>query len=308
MSEEKIFKTRRKLLFFKVNTEHQNPFKEILQYVYNLEWNEMYTDKTKDEERIFIQSLETKDGFIQGLICWMRMSGIPKKWSIWRKDIHDIGLSEDEWITETTHFIYSESFNILVIEYNHYGPRIWSLEYHLNNRANTNEKWCVTEIDFEPILNQDTLDKLNDIWEIRMMSMSVPRKFIWNLPQKDDSIFSAITQSYHYWDKWEIMITIKNEKRKHENIIDEERVKSELKDMWMMIDENVSSLQIQAISKSDGKSKLYDFLQEKMRTEISVVRQGKSRDIDSADIFLKMRTYFNEHKIEIWGYAHYENI
>ncbi len=72
------------------------------------------------------------------------------------------------------------------------------------------------------------------------------------------------------------------------------------------IAEVFSDFEIKAISKSEQKNKSYNLLQDKMKTDVTVVNLGNSRDIDSVDIFKKMRDIFNSNKEDLIELSKYE--
>lgn len=297
--------TKRNISFFKVVTKNKFSLRDILLYINWLEWNNIYTSQAIGEEKVYLRDLKEDSWFVFWIMSWMRMTGIPQKWKMWKKEIKKLWLKSDEWITETTHFLYAPSREILMVEYNHYWPRIWALQWHLNDRANTNEKWWFDEVDLKSIPNKDFLEKLNDFDEIKSLSFSIPKSNIENL--WEDSIFSTFSDAFNFWDTWEISIVLKSEKWSREPILkDIEWIKKELEKIWYNIEENFNQFKIKALSKSQNKTRTYDFLQDKFKTEISVIKLWKSRDIDSEDILEKMIETFNNNKDELINLTEYE--
>ena len=213
--------TRRSLYFFKVITQNKNSLTDILNYIHGLKWEKMYTNKLETEERIFLRWIKKSGGFIFGSVCILRLSWIPKKSIIWDRGVSDIWLLDNEWVTETTHFLFSPSHNLLVLEYNHFGPRIWTFEWHINERANTHESWTINEVSFEPILNKETIEKLEDMWEIKLVSFTVPKTNLWALAQNDSSFYEMLRNAFDFWDTGEVTIRLKAEWRKRVPILED---------------------------------------------------------------------------------------
>ncbi len=304
---QKVLTAKRNISFFKIKTKNTGSLRDILLYINSLVWDDMYTSKSFDDERVFLRDLKEKDGFVFWVMSWMRMNGIPKKGKMWDKNLTDIWLKFDEWITETTHFLYSPSREILLIEYNHYWPRFWTLEWHLNDRANNNAEWWIDEVELQPILNYEILEKIDDLKEIKSFTFSIPKTHIGNFPKEDNSIFSAFFNSYQFWDTWEITVTLKAEKRSRKPILQNaDELKNELEKIWYEIWKNFNEFKVRALSKSENKVKVYDFLQDKFKTEITVVKLWKSREIDEDDIFNKMKDSFNTNKDELHKLTQYE--
>lgn len=304
----KIKTTKRTLSFFKVKTETPNSLEKILKYIHELNWEDMYTKKSLDE-RIFLRWLKEDSGFIFWKICILRLSWIPKKSTIWDRNVHDIWLSNNEWVTETTHFLYSPSRNLLVLEYNHFWPRIWTFEWHLNERANTHETWWISEVNIKPILNKETIQKLEDMKEIRLLSISVPKTSIWNLSENDSSFFDLFENSFNFWNTQEVTIVLKAESKNRNPIFkDISLLKEELEKFGYEINETFNDLKVKAMSNSLNKIITYDLLQDKIKDDISVIKLWTSRDIDSDDMLEKMKNSFNKHKDELTKLSTWENV
>lgn len=296
--------TKRTLLFFKVNIKEESSMENILKYIYSLEWEEMYTTRFNDNQKIYLRELSNKHGFIEWKISCMRMNWVPKKWKIWEKEVSDIWLKNDEWITETTHFIYAPSNNILVIEYNHFWPRIWTLEFHLNNRCSTNEKWWIDEVDFQPIFNRELIEQLDDMQEITLFKATIPKKNISMLEWRDSKISELFYNSLAFWEEWDVTVVLKRGKDK-KPIMSSQELKEELEKIWYETN-TFSDLEVKAISKSEQKNKSYNLLRDKMKTEITVTKLWNSRDLNSEDIFEKMRNIFNSNKEDLINLIAYE--
>lgn len=297
--------TKRTLLFFKVNLKEESSMENILKYIYSLKWEEMHTTRVNDNQKIYLRWLSNKHGFIEWKISYMRMNWVPKKWKIWEKEVSDIWLKDDEWITETTHFIYAPSNNILVIEYNHFWPRIWTLEFHLNNRCSTNEKWWIDEVDFQPIFNRELIEQLKDMQEITLFKATIPKAHIVKLKNTKSKLSELFENALYFWDTWNVTIVLKWDKNKKEWVMEVNTLRNELEKIGY-IAEVFSDFEIKAISKSEQKNKSYNLLQDKMKTDVTVVNLGNSRDIDSVDIFKKMRDIFNSNKEDLIELSKYE--
>lgn len=301
--------TRRSLSFLKVKTQSWNALKDILKYIHELEWEKMYTNKSETDERIFLRWIKEDSGFIFGLVCTLRLSWIPKKSIIWDRGVSDIWLLDNEWVTETTHFLFSPSHNLLVLEYNHFGPRIWTFEWHLNERANTHESWTMNEVVFEPILNKETIEKLEDMGEIKLVSFTVPKTNLWTLAQNDSSLYEMLRNAFDFWDTWEVTITLKAEWRKRAPILEDVGLlKTELEKFDYEIGNTFTDLKVRAMSSSLRKIKTFDLLQDKIKDDVTVIKLGNSRDIDSDDMLEKMKNSFTQNKDELIELANWENV
>ena len=299
-------KTKKKSLsFFFVKMQENVAFKDVLKYINGLNADNMYSEFSTNNEKIFIRNLKEEDGFILWIISVMRMEWIPKKWKLWQKYISDIWLLNDEWITESTHFIYSPANDVLLLEYNHYWPRIGTLENHINQKASAYDWWNLDCVDFQPILDQNILRKLDDMDSIRMIQISIPRIRVWTIPDDDNSIFSMFKNAEQYQESWVVWIYLKQDKSNKDSLISTEQLKYEIEVLWYNISQICTDFQIRAVSKSEWKTKTYNLLQDKIKTEISVIKLWNTRDIDEKDIFTKMKDIFNIKKQEIiWLVRH----
>lgn len=301
--------TKRTLSFFKVKTTTPNSFKNILRYIHELNWDEMYTNKSDTDEKIFLRWMKEDSWFIFWSVCILRLKWIPKKSRVWDRTVRDLWLDDNEWVTETTHFLYSPSHNLLVFEYNHFWPRIWLFEWHLNERANTHESWTMTEINFEPILNKETIQKLEDIKEIKLISLTVPKTSLVKLAENDSSFYDVFRNCFDFWEPWEITLTLKAEWRWREPILEDvSLLKQELEKFDYSVDEAFSDLKVRAMSASLRKIKTYDLLQDKIKDDIKVIKLWNSRDIDWDDMLNKMKVSFNQHKDELIELTRIEDV
>jgi len=304
-----IKNVKRKISYFKVVTKTPNSFRDILLYINWLEWKEIYTSIVSLDDKNFLQSLKDDSWFVFWKICWLRMSGLPQIWENWKKDLDDLLLSDEQGLVESTHFLYSASHNIIWVEYNHYWPRIWSLQYHINDRANTNAAWGFAELELQPILNRETINLLDDIKEIKLLEISLPKESIQSLSNNDSNFYDMFKGAMGFWNSWNITITLKQEKNGENPLLsDTSIIKDEMEKFWINLNETYWTLKLRALSLSWWLTKTYDLLQNKMKDEITVVGLWKNRWVDTEDILEKMKASYNKNKDELTQLANYENI
>jgi len=62
------------------------------------------------------------------------------------------------------------------------------------------------------------------------------------------------------------------------------------------------------MSSSLRKIKTFDLLQDKIKDDVTVIKLGNSRDIDSDDMLEKMKNSFTQNKDELIELANWENV
>lgn len=306
MAQLKTKTAKRTIYFFKVSTESNKCLSVILKKVSQLDGDEMYTPKGEKNEDIYLRKLEENEGFFCGEVSILRSSGLPSKAKRGEKNIFDIGLLDNEGLVESTHFLYAPTNKILVLEYNHFGPRIGTLQWHLNNKICKEEEFNITEIGFEPILNKDTLKILDDSKEIKVVSFTIPKANISNEPEDDFSFSDMVRNSMNYGNTGRVSISLKMDKTKKDPIISPNELKMQLKKIGCDIGDVFDEFKIRSLQKSTNTTKTFDLLQDKIKDEVTIIKLDKKRKIDSSNMFSKMQESYQRLKEDLNNSANYE--
>lgn len=300
--------TKRTLYFFKVKTESNTCLKDILHKVHHELWiSDKYTDKDNGDEKIYLRNVAEINWYICWIISNLRLSKLPKKWKVGELDPSALALLDDEGIVESTHFIYVPSDKILVLEYNHFWPRNWIIEWHINNKIHQFASFWISEVVLQPILNEDTLDKLSSMWAIKSIAFSVPKNST-EVRANDASTFISMVQSaMNYGDTWEVSIEIKAWKHSSNPLLENALVlKSELEQMGVPLDTVFNEFKVRAIHRSLNKTKTFDLLQDKMKDIVSVVKLERERSVDSDDMYTQMQISYRDNRDTIMRLSTWE--
>jgi len=130
---------------------------------------------------------------IRGRISKIRKTDLPLKYNMIQKIESPLPLTNDEGLSEPTHFIVFGG-KIIGCEFNGNGPRISILETMLNKKLKEINNPEVKKIEIKPILKKDIYKIMDKVVELRKIRINIATNYAVLLKDNDKSfeeLFSA---------------------------------------------------------------------------------------------------------------------
>jgi hypothetical protein len=304
-----IKKVDKKIYFYSVEESKCNLLK-ILNTIDKFSGKDCYASEFI-KENLFMQEAKNDHGYIKGIIRNDKNSDFPSKVRAGDKKPESLGLKQEERLAELTHFVYFEKFKIMAIEYNHTGPRASSLEQYINDVINSKLKERGV-VYINPLLNKNFYETLNKIKEVKMLDMRVSNDPAFELAGLDETLMSTLRNARKIGQTRDVEIILRPKKRSGDSILlkDDSLLKS-FKRLFrnQPPSQTFDKLEIQANTINNDQVEIFNFLKDKIESEIKVVKLDRSRRVDSGDIFNKIIESFNSRKnelINLLSYKQYE--
>jgi hypothetical protein len=128
--------------------------------------NDESRTRTVNGAPVRLHSSKTTAKQHEGELVRIRMDTAPARASI-KGPLRDFDFGDDEGMGEETAFLYDPTYQILVVQRNHYGVSASSLAGYFEQIG------AVTPITLEPIIEPDKLAKFNALTEVRQFQVSV---------------------------------------------------------------------------------------------------------------------------------------
>ena len=243
------------------------------------------------DAKVFMQDVKFIDAEkkITGKMLYVKMDVFPELINLLTDKTTDIEADEDNGIVETTHFIidYSKPQKKMVLEYNHAGAKIGDfmtyfqlLGIELNAIKNVNYILRV----------KDEIDKLKEkIGTCSTIDVKVHKNNIAQIESVDKGLFSSIRDIRKQFeaDYIELKLRFSYKKRKTP-----QKIQGSITNVLESLVEDKNKLllfdtfKIRALDRSNNFSMaLFDLLEEKVESEVSVQRKPKHKVVISVDMF-----------------------
>lgn len=278
--------------------EHSNPF-EIFEGISKLGFAGNHRKSRflyyPNNDVSFLNDVKINQNEIRGKFAISRRSALPEL----EKDgeLEPLNIPANSGLAEITHFIYFHDKKVLGVEFNFHGPRASSLVSYLLSKSK-NFKNPFEYIDLNPILNKDLDILLNEIGEINFFQMEVARNELSIIQELDEDLFSAFDSAAKVSDAESVEIIMRKKRYAREGF-KWPFTKSKLKSLLSTDDnrQKINRLKVNAESKSEEKSRLFDLLEDKMiKSKQVVTLDNKSRSVDSNSMFEKIEEAYKELK------------
>ncbi|WP_406657525.1 hypothetical protein V7O62_02925 [Methanolobus sp. ZRKC2] len=199
---------------------------------------------------------------------------------------------------EPTHFtLFSD--NVVGVEYNHYGPRISSLNQYIPRKIPD----VVDKITIHPLMKRDVLETIQDIGEVRSFSFAAHRDMGLLIKQLDKNLSAGFEALKRTSDSEMIEVVLKNPQYSRDkvelplisniaNLISWLR-KSEVKD-------GVNKFKIHAQDTTLDEYRTFDLLQEYIMSEKQVITIDEThRTVNSNAMYAAIHQAYRDCKSEI---------
>ena len=275
-------------------------FENILEQIANLPAKDSYVPAIigeKESKLLFWKDLW--DDFYFWSFCVARWQDLPQK--IKRDDQFpsDIWLSKNEWIAEITHVLYNKKTRILMVEYNHYWPRISTIEKHVNYFIKNGYFGDYDNFIFNVRVDQNILEQLEKFDWIKVFELSVKwvnSDEVWKM---DETLKDALTAAKKLWNTEIIQIMLKCwttwvlSNNSNWSLLDKIKWFLRKKDIWD-ISNLLEKFRVKWIN-NDHLEEL-DLLKHIVKFESKIVKIWSTKKLDSEDMKQKMLEWYNENK------------
>lgn len=231
--------------------------------------------------------------------CIARWQDIPQKIRRNEELPVNIGLSEDEWIAEITHVLYDKKTRIMMVEYNHYWPRISTIDKHINYFIRNRIFEDYELFAFNIRVNQNILEQLEKFDAIKLFELSVKSinsDEVWKL---DDSLYDALNAAKKLWESETIEIILRAWKKWILSNNLNWTLLYKIKELFtrkdtLEISNLCEKLKIRGIK--DNHVENLDLLKHVVKFESRVIKVWQEKKIDQDDMKKKMKEWYNENK------------
>ncbi len=300
----------RQIYFFKVHAQNST-FGEILDEVMALPVEEKCSEQG-DDRKTFCD-LSKKKGVYSGKVCAWRSSDFPSVASTDELNIYPLHLNVKDGLVEITHFIYFPEYDVLAIEYNYQGPRNGSLADHINNKLNNVGRPAdqARFVVFEPLYDRDTLQQLDRMAEIRLVSMMVSKKHIEAIADLDHNLYVGFKSAAKVGESQEVEIILRPVPNGRKPVFSKDSLTSivdQIKSFGKKhhINEVFDSFKMNALDTRTAKYHEFDMLKDKCVSEVKTMKQNSGRAVDSDDIFEKMTEAYIKNRDDLGRIANFE--
>ncbi len=285
----------KKFYFFDIIGDN---FEFALQDINNMSWKDSYVPTIpweKESKMLFWE--EQKNWLFFWAFCMARWKDLPQKIKKWEEKLSDIWFAKDEGIAEITHILYDPNLRILMIEYNHYWPRITTIRDHINFLIGNT--WRYEPFGFNVRIDQSILERLNKMDAITLFECkvkSINSKEVWKL---DSSLDDAIEAAKRLWEVELISIKLKSERWKilsrNVNWWFLYKIKKFISNKGAIETNNLfETLKVKWLSE-EWLSEI-DLLQQIIRIEKKIVKIWLSKTLDEKDLLNKMEDWYEKTK------------
>lgn len=205
-------------------------------------------------------------------------------------------LPDGAGLYEPTHMIIFEN-GIIGSEFNYYGPRTSNLESYLP-AINSD---IVDNVKIYPVMNRDLMGQISRMGEVKSFDFKVHKDIIALVRDIDDTLHSALAALRELNDQieeYEIVIKPKKYSRTGFLLPLISRLPQ-----WLSREEvrsGVSKLKVKAYDESLCKDRIFDLMQEFIRSEKVIVRQdSRYRCIDGASMYNAILESYSERRLDI---------
>lgn len=240
-----------------------------------------------------IQFFGHNNNFIKGKIIRLREDAFPQVFKEEADAITDIDANEEDSIAETTHFIVDmrTSNIILALEGNFHGPKFSDVGSYITTillRLQIGEA-CIPLTRTKDDLSS-YIRRMNRISEFMV---SVHKNDIKRVAGFDQGLFSACVAAQEFGESEFVKISLKFDWEKVVNTPFTEKVKKMI--TKLLGNEKYNNIFNKLLVKAEDQDKrntiqAFDLLSDKIKSEVKVQREHKTKVVISTDMFEKLET------------------
>jgi hypothetical protein len=282
---------------------------DLLKEVDGLSFAMMFSYLDGDGGGVYLKSLVDEPDICRLVLARVRMSNLPNIATRGKRLTEVLRIAEDQGLAEETHFVYFRRSKLLAVEYNHFGPRIGTLQGYLIDKIN-DTRGEPLQLTFQYLLDEDVLKLLSDGAEVRMLQMAVPKAKIGELARHDPNIFAAFKNAAAFGDEDEIEIVLRR-KRRSKRTIDaaarNDAILAKARLLATLPEEPFTKLRAK-IKPLDDDTFTADLLENKYTIKLELHPSGRSRNIDSDNLFQSIQQAYRDNHDTLMRLSEYEQV
>lgn len=277
---------KRKFFYYTARTDSESvSFADMLRKLNELDDGAMAYEYAG--QQVMIQ-LTPEDDHTLGRITILREDGIPSIGTRNTLASRLIDLRDDEGIQEASHFIFLPSKKLLAFEYNHYGPRVTVLfsaanELYGQNFTGSGETPPTGAFDY--VERDGSMDRIDGAHGIKAVEATFTTTQL--TTNSAAGLLDTVHQIGDIGQTKTVSVILKGEKGSRSSIM----AVSDLMRRFLPQREqslpNFDRLRVKIINPT-GATELVDLFEDKVITELNVIKLGRSRAVDSNDLYTKV--------------------
>ncbi|HSE61766.1 MAG TPA: hypothetical protein VLA88_05745 [Candidatus Saccharimonadales bacterium] len=273
--------TSRKIYYFQAAAAGDVRFSDMVKQVCRLEMS----DRTilHEGQQVIVHLFRQQD-ILAGVVTILREEGLP---AIGRRnsiDIRDIELAEEEGILEASHFVIMPDAEIVLFEYNHYGPKVGLFFHAINTIYRERFEPNAPGADWAYISRRDGYERLGDMAGVSGLQISMT-----NLQLSNAGSYNETLESLEHLGDWRTAnIELKPEPHSRTIILSIAEFVRKFFPHGQQDLQNYEKCRVKAINATGGVETI-DLLADKVTSQFSVTRLGRSRQINTSDLLSKMQ-------------------
>lgn len=226
----------------------------------------------------------------------VRRSGLPQVEVTGRVD--PLELNERAGLVELTHVMFLPR-GIVGAEFNFYGPRVSRLSTYLNRKCTD-----LPQVTFDMLVNDDAQVQVDDMEDVRMVSLRLRRDYAHLLSGAHESLPDAMKSSAEFLNapEFEVVFRPKAYSRDSLGARAARFIRNVVGDMSYR--DGADHFKAKGMSRRTGKVETFDFLKDLLVSQKQVVRQDERyRTVNSESMFRAIREAYDENQDLIEGAA-----
>lgn len=277
---------KRKFFYYKARVENETTtFTDMLRKVGELGDAERACEHAG--QQVMLEVTKEDDHF-KGKVGILREDGIP---TIGTRDTltsRQIDLLENEGIQEVSHFIFLPAKSLLAFEYNHYGPRVTLLFKVVNeiyDKHFTSSGAAPSTAAFDYVAKDGAFDRIDHAGGIKAVEATITNAQL--ITTSNTGLLETVRQIGDIGQTKTIGIFLKGEKGSRSPIMTvAELIRKFLPNREQSLPD-YDKFRVKVIN-SVGTVEMVDLFEDKVVSEINIIKLGRNRALDSGDLYKKV--------------------
>lgn len=284
-------------------------FAALLTQVDALTGADMYSYTDNRGGGVYLKSFKNLPDMTHGVFAKVRMVNLPSVATRGQRETEALAIRDDQGLAEETHFVYFKRSNLLAVEYNHFGPRVTTIQNHITQKIDQNRAEPL-ELSFQYLIDEDVARLLSDGAEVRVLKIAVPKERIGELAQYDADMYAAFDNARRYGDSGEVEIILRLGRRRRTDADSAARNQALLgkaRQLASMPEEIFGKLRAK-VKPLEGESEELDLLESKFVLKIRVMPRGRGRSVHSATLFRSIQEAYQQNHAQLQRLSQYEAV
>jgi hypothetical protein len=199
---------------------------------------------------------------------------------------------DGDGVSESCHIAFYAK-NIVGAEFNFYAPRASVISDYCAEKAPT-----IPRFKLYPLLNRDAIAQLNEMRDVRLLSLRVHRSHSELLKKADASIASAFESVSQQFDAetFELTIRAKRGETLAQSLI--AKAKAMLKSSKNPA-QDFEMFRVRGLSENTDHVEEFDLLKDRFISKADVIKQSNNRGVQSESMYSAIDVAYNELKMDL---------